>query len=101
MRGIVRHTAQDRGSCTTCQVSPLVTFWSYLRLKPGMNSNLISNHEVVQLLDEEMTEEEVKDLLDAEEVCKRFLEWDLDDREGVEVKEKLRWVLGISDEGSG
>ena len=47
-----------------------------------------------------MTEEEVKDLIDAEELCKRFLEWDLDDGEGVDVKARLGWVLGISDEDS-
>lgn len=48
-----------------------------------------------------MKEEEVNDLVDAEDVCRRFLEWDLDDREGVDVKKKLRWVLGISDDDAG
>ncbi|KAH6908017.1 muts domain V-domain-containing protein [Coprinopsis sp. MPI-PUGE-AT-0042] len=58
-------------------------------------SDLISRHEV------RMKEEEVEDLLDAEEVCRRFLEWDLDVRDGADVKKKLRWVLGISDEDAG
>ncbi|EFI27156.1 DNA mismatch repair protein Msh5 [Coprinopsis cinerea okayama7 len=62
-------------------------------------SNLISQHEIVQLLDEEITEKEKEDLLDAEAVCKRFLEWDLDDHEGVDVKARLRWVLGMVEEG--
>lgn len=61
-------------------------------------SNLISAHEVQQLLDEDMTEEEQADLKDAEAICKRFLEWDLDNREGFEVKAKLSWVLGMEDD---
>ena len=60
-------------------------------------SDLISKHEVVQLMDEEMTGEEVADLAEAEAICKRFLEWDLEDRQGLDIKAKLRWVLGIRD----
>ena len=61
-------------------------------------SKLLSNHEIVRLLDEEMTEEEEQDLRDAEAVCKRFLEWDLDDRDGKGVKEQLKAVLCLTED---
>lgn len=61
-------------------------------------SKLLSNHEIVQLLDEEMTEEEEQDLRDAEAVCKRFLQWDLDDKDGKGVKERLKEVLGLTED---
>jgi DNA mismatch repair protein MSH5 len=48
-------------------------------------------------MDEEMTEEEMADLAEAEAICKRFLEWDLEDRAGLDVKAKLKWVLGVQD----
>jgi len=55
-------------------------------------------HELGRLLDEEMTENERKDLQDAEIVCRRFLAWDLQaDEEGIaegEAKRKLAAVLG-------
>jgi hypothetical protein len=96
----VRHTTQNRFAGSTREVTTLSPS------KPAYteriaNSDLISRHEVMQLLDEEMKEDEVKDLLNAEDVCRRFLDWDLDDREGVDVKRKLRWVLGIADDDAG
>lgn len=54
-------------------------------------------HELGTLLDEEMTPEECVDLEDAEEVCRRFLAWDLEASRGGgrgEVKDALRQVLG-------
>lgn len=47
-----------------------------------------------------MTEEEIADLVDAEDVCRRFLDWDLDKRETIDVKQKLQWVLS-GEEGDG
>lgn len=50
-----------------------------------------------KLLDEEMTKEERLDLEDSEAVCRRFLTWDLDDKQGLGeggVKTKLAEVLG-------
>ncbi|KAL6304396.1 DNA mismatch repair protein MutS [Sparassis latifolia] len=41
-------------------------------------SKLLAMHALGQLLDEEMGEEERKDLQDAEDVCRRFLAWELD-----------------------
>ncbi|SJL07430.1 uncharacterized protein ARMOST_10779 [Armillaria ostoyae] len=60
-------------------------------------SEMISNHELGRLLDEEMTEEERKDLEDAEAVCRRFLAWDLENEHG-NVKMRLAEILGSTDE---
>ena len=60
-------------------------------------SQLLVAHELGQLLDEGMNEEERLDLADAEKVCRRFLRWDLKaeaEREDGRVKEKLGHVLG-------
>jgi len=54
-------------------------------------------HELCQLLDEDMSEEERLDLAEAEEVCRRFLRWDMKaeaEREDGSVKVKLGHVLG-------
>jgi len=64
---------------------------------PVACSELISTHELGELLDEEMTEEERLDLEDAEGVCRRFLAWDLDDKRDLGeggVRAKLAEVLG-------
>ncbi|KAK0221916.1 DNA mismatch repair protein MutS [Armillaria fumosa] len=60
-------------------------------------SDMISNHELGRLLDEEMTEEERKDLEDAEAVCRKFLAWDLENEHG-NVKRQLSEILGSTDE---
>jgi DNA mismatch repair protein MSH5 len=44
-----------------------------------------------------MTEKEREDLADAEAVCRRFLQWNLEDGEG-NVKGRLAEVLGRRDE---
>lgn len=57
----------------------------------------MSRHEIAQLLDEDMTEEEVRELTEAEMVCRAFLAWDIEERgnsEGV-VKELLGNVLKV------
>ncbi|KAG7440868.1 uncharacterized protein BT62DRAFT_1080549 [Guyanagaster necrorhizus] len=56
-------------------------------------SDMISNHKLSRLLDEEMTEEERKDLKDAEAVCRRFLTWDLENEDGS-IKRRLAEILG-------
>jgi len=52
-------------------------------------------HEIGQLLDEEMAEDEKFELAEAEEVCRKYLAWDLqpgsNERDGV--KERLAAVL--------
>ncbi|KAF7314371.1 DNA mismatch repair protein 5 [Mycena kentingensis (nom. inval.)] len=57
-------------------------------------SQLLSAHELGKLLDEEMSEAERKDLENAEAVCRRFLEWDLEGDGGGDVKGRLAAVLG-------
>ncbi|KIL63255.1 hypothetical protein M378DRAFT_187097 [Amanita muscaria Koide BX008] len=62
-------------------------------------SQLISVHDLGRLHDEEMSEEEKTDLGDAEAVCRRFLAWDLEEKDGLGeggVKAKLAEVLGRS-----
>jgi len=61
-----------------------------------LHSHLLSTHELGQLLDEEMTEEETDDLKEAEIVCRRFLAWNLEqtEKENASVKGKLAEVLG-------
>ncbi|KIY71247.1 hypothetical protein CYLTODRAFT_346399 [Cylindrobasidium torrendii FP15055 ss-10] len=56
-------------------------------------SNMISNHEIGTLLDEDMDEAERQDLADAEAVCRRFISWDFEN-EDDRVKERLAAVLG-------
>jgi len=61
-------------------------------------SHLISTHELGKLLDEEMTDKEREDLADAEAVCRRFLQWNLEGDGGGNVKGRLAEVLGRKDE---
>ncbi|KAI9573599.1 DNA mismatch repair protein MutS [Boletus coccyginus] len=60
-------------------------------------SELLVQHELGKLLEEKMTDEERLDLQAAEEVARRFLEWDLTSDEAVYqtgVKARLAEVLG-------
>ncbi|KIJ17739.1 hypothetical protein PAXINDRAFT_175534 [Paxillus involutus ATCC 200175] len=60
-------------------------------------SELLAEHELGKLLEEQMTDEERLDLQVAEEVSRRFLEWDLTSDEAVHqggVKARLAAVLG-------
>jgi len=68
---------RHEGAATECQVS-----------------YLISTHELGQLLDEEMTDKEREDLEDAEAVCRKFLQWNLEGDGGGNVKARLADVLG-------
>ncbi|KAI0770485.1 DNA mismatch repair protein MutS [Fomes fomentarius] len=61
-------------------------------------SELLVRNEVCQLLDEDMTDEERNELEEAEEVCRRFLAWDLtpgrDSTSQPSVREGLTEILG-------
>ncbi|KAJ7935731.1 DNA mismatch repair protein MutS [Mycena leptocephala] len=61
-------------------------------------SHLISTHELGKLLDEEMTDKEREDLADAEAVCRKFLQWNLEGDGGGNVKGRLAEVLGRKEE---
>lgn len=63
----------------------------------SQSSELLTKHELGKLLEENMTDEERLDLQDAEEVARRFLEWDLTSDEALRqtsVKARLAGVLG-------
>ncbi|KAH9932680.1 DNA mismatch repair protein MutS [Epithele typhae] len=64
-------------------------------------SELLDQHELGRLLDEEMTEEEHRGLAEAEEVCRQFLAWDGEAHvagEGARtVREMLAEALGRKD----
>ncbi|KAH9889862.1 DNA mismatch repair protein MutS [Cubamyces lactineus] len=60
-------------------------------------SELLHKHEICQLLDEDMSDGERRELEEAEEVCRRFLAWDLSFEgrdKGASVREVLTEVLG-------
>ena len=65
---------------------------------PNRTSHLLSIHEWGKLLDEEMNEQEHQELAEAEEVCRRFLAWNLEEqsrgRGYRNIKEGLTAVLG-------
>ncbi|KAH9841446.1 DNA mismatch repair protein MutS [Rhodofomes roseus] len=60
-------------------------------------SRLLATHELGQLLDEEMSDVERRDLEDAEEVCRRFLAWnfarDNDDDDDPDPRQDVRRTL--------
>lgn len=62
------------------------------------NSELLARHELNQLLDEAMSDAERRELEEAEEICRRFLAWDiLKDRcdgQDASVRNELAEVLG-------
>lgn len=60
-------------------------------------SELLVTYELGKLLEEQMTEEELLDLRNAEKVARRFLEWDLTSEEAAHqtgVKARLAQILG-------
>lgn len=60
-------------------------------------SELLVTYELGKLLEEQMTEEELLDLQNAEKVARRFLEWDLTSEEAAHqtgVKARLAQILG-------
>lgn len=64
-------------------------------------SSILSTYNITRLLDEDMKPDEVEDLAQAEEVCRRLMAWDLSDPDSVVdstgiggVKAKLAEVLG-------
>ena len=111
MCGDVRAPPSRRGQGSVCEVCivlcagvtdaahicicSLIYFWS-------KSSELLAKHELGKLLEEKMTDEERLDLQVAEEVARRFLEWDLTSDEAVYqtgVKARLAEVLGRDADG--
>jgi len=61
---------------------------------------MLSSHQILQLLDEEMTEAEQVELEEAQQICSRFLAWDLTAQlqDKVGTKERLAEILGSQSE---
>ena len=64
--------------------------------------HLLSLHEIGQLLDEELAEPEKQELIEAEQICRKFMAWNMDEDDECStagVKKKLAEVLGRSKQG--
>jgi DNA mismatch repair protein MSH5 len=70
----------------------ILTFSNFCNL-----SALFAAHELEKLLDEDMTEEEARELEEAEAIGRRFLAWNLDDETVMDrpLKEFIAEMLGI------
>lgn len=55
-------------------------------------SQLLSTDQLTRLLDEEMTEQELEELQQAEDVCRKLMAWDMDTEDG-DTKSRLGEVL--------
>ncbi|TBU56560.1 hypothetical protein BD310DRAFT_960111 [Dichomitus squalens] len=58
-------------------------------------NELLARHEVCQLLDEDMRDEERRELADAEEICRKFLAWDPTLPRGGERPTPIRDELAV------
>ena len=63
----------------------------------GFASTLLAAHELEKLLDEDMTEEEARELEEAEAIGRKFLAWNLDDETAMDrpPKEFVAEILGM------
>ena len=62
-----------------------------------LESALFAAHELEKLLDEDMTEEEARELREVEEIGRKLLAWDLNDETVMDkpVKEFVAEILGM------
>ena len=60
------------------------------------SSALFAAHELEKLLDEDMTEEEARELEEAEEIGRKFLAWNLEGKTVMDrpLKESVAEILG-------
>lgn len=89
------HTVSLRGHSTSGRTSkyPFRKF----EARCFASSKLLATHGLGELLEEQMTAEERMDLQAAEEVVRKFLEWDLTSEEAIHqggVKARLARILG-------
>jgi DNA mismatch repair protein MSH5 len=63
-------------------------------------SALFAAHELEKLLDEDMTEEEARELAEAEAIGRKFLAWNLDDETVMDrpPKDIVAEILGVKGE---
>jgi hypothetical protein len=103
LRADLRGPAPCRAPCTVHHVQAPSTRLS--TSTDGAHSRLLQAHEIGRLLDEAMPEADVRELQEAEDVCRRFLAVDLLTDEGCAdvlasgAREMLERVLGV-DAGS-
>jgi len=66
-----------------------------------IESALFVGHELEKLLDEDMAEEEARELEEAEAIGRKFLAWNLNDEAAMDQppKEFVAEILGIKNEG--
>lgn len=64
------------------------------------DSAAFAAHELEKVLDEDMTEEEARELEEAEAIGRKFLEWNLDDEAAMRqpLKEFVAEILGMANE---
>ena len=65
-----------------------------------LESALFTAHELEKLLDEDMTEEEARELEEVEAIGRRFLAWDLNDETAMDrpPKEFFAEILGMTND---
>jgi len=66
----------------------------------NLESALLAAHELEKLLDEDMTEEEARELEEVEAIGRRFLAWDLNDETAMDrpPKEFVAEILGMTND---
>jgi len=64
----------------------------------NFKSTLFATHELEKLLDEDMTEEEARELEEVEAIGRRFLAWDLNDETAMDQppREFVAETLGMT-----
>lgn len=64
----------------------------------NLESALFAAHELEKLLDEDMTEEEARELEEVEAIGRRFLAWDLNNETAMDrpLKEFVTDILGMT-----
>lgn len=72
--------------------------YKYPRTNVCGSSALFAAHELEKLLDEDMSEEEARELEEAEAIGRKFLAWNLDDETAMDrpLKESATEILGMT-----
>lgn len=63
------------------------------------SSDCLAKFQINELIDEELTPEDIRELDEAEDLTKRFLMWNLDD-DDMPVLSELREILGYLEEAA-
>jgi hypothetical protein len=108
-RSVLSYTVYNQELCeglATSRTSHISSIRYLLTVTDCANpyfSALVQRHEIGRLLDEAMSEDDVRQLQEAEEVCRKFLSTDLTSDEGkrevlaIGVKNMLESILQLGD----